>query len=522
MNHNQPKILLAVLNARYSHPSLGLRCLLANMGSLQEQTSIAEFLIGDAIEDVVEQILAQSPAILGFSLSIWNVVKSRQIMAVIRQVAPEIRIIVGGPEVRWAKEPVKEAHHLLRGEGEEAFPTLCHQILQGQDVPAVVDGGLPNLKTAVLPYDLYSDKDLEQRITYVETSRGCPFGCEFCLSSRERKVRTYPRQALEEAFDNLIRRGCRTFKFIDRTFNIHEDSSIAWLDFFYERWPKDDKGHLIGPDVIRQPGRSAQRNESLFLHFEVVPERFGPRFLKSLSRFPSGGIQLEMGVQSLAPEVGERIGRPVHQKEIAESIQSLKSQTTVHIHADLIIGLPGEDEQSFARGFDKLREMGPDEIQLGILKRLPGAPIDRHTEKFAMKYNQEPPYDVLATSCIDFVQMQRLKRIARYHEIFCNSGRFVQGMEHIMAEGDSAFLALKKFSQWLWEKMGRAHAIGQPRQFALVLEYLQDHLNMDAEHAATVLAEDFLRNGHPRYLPECLRPYLSKDDLEKLLQKKTV
>ena len=510
-------ILLVVLNARYSHPALGVRCLLANMGNLRSETALEEFLIGDDPQLILENILRHRPQVVGFSLSIWNVQPTSRVMALLRRVAPEIRIIAGGPEVRWAQEPPLHVDTVIRGEGETVFPELCKSFLNGDTPPPVVDGGLPNLEELNLPYNEYTDEDLSRRITYVETARGCPFGCEFCLSSRETHVREFSLERMLPVFDNLLERGCRTFKFIDRTFNRNLRSCEQLLDFFYSRWPRDAHGNLIGPGSGRQMDKSAENRTGLFLHFEVVPDRFDERIVESLARFPAGGVQLEVGVQTLDPEAGERIGRRINVSATRRSLSLLSGKTEVHIHADLIAGLPGEDAEDFERSFNGLREMCPGEIQLGILKLLPGAPLARHVEPYKMVFNPEPPYDVLQTDRIPFERMQELKRLARYYEMFSNSGKFFRGMQELMDGESSAFAAFDAFSAWLWKRFGRAHAIGLPKQYEALHDYLSTERNLGTRRAGILLAADYLSTARERYMPERLRPF--SEEAKETLQK---
>ena len=500
-------IVIAVLNARYSHTALGPRCLLANMGDLRSQTVLEEFLIQDDLLRVAEVILSRNPRIVGLSVSIWNVSPTARLIALLKRLNPGIRIVIGGPEVRWADAPIYGADVLVRGEGELVFPEVCTRLLAGEEVPPVLDGGLPNLDAIILPYDDYSDEDLRQRIIYVESSRGCPFSCEFCLSSREEKVRSFNLDRLLPAFDRLIERGCRCFKFIDRTFNLELETCLRILEFFFKRWPRDENGNLTGPALTRQVAQGVNRGMSFFLHFEVVPDRFDERLVDSLARFPAGGVQLEMGVQTLDPEIGNRISRRVDAVVTARNLALIKERTGAHVHADLIIGLPGEDDAGFARSYDALRAMGPDEIQVGILKLLPGAPIARHRESFNLVFNHEPPYDILKSDCISFHRMQELKRLAKYHDIFVNSGNFTGTMRWLMDDGTSAFAAFDEFSGRLYSATGQDHAISRQRQYALVLEYLTDRQGMTADRAGKLLTADYLKVGSERHMPECLRPF---------------
>lgn len=504
--------MLGVLNARYSHTALGVRYLQANMGKLGEQLVVEEFLIQDDPQRVVERILAHGPRVVALSMSIWNVTPTARVIALLKRVNPSLRIVLGGPEVRFAEASLYGADVIIRGEGEIAFPRVCEQLLAGEDVPALVDGGLPSLAQINLPYDQYTDEDIRQRIVYVESSRGCPFRCEFCLSSRDKEVRAFPLKTLLPAFERLIHRGCRCFKFIDRTFNLDPDTCQQLLDFFHARWPRDESGHLIGPTHSRQVEQGVERNESFFLHFEVVPDRFDEELLASLARFPAGGVQLEIGVQTLDPAVGERIRRRVDEDTTRRTLARLKERTGVHVHADLIVGLPGEDAAGFGRSFDALRAMGPDEIQVGILKLLPGAPIARHSDAYGLVFNPEPPYDILQSACIDFSRMQELKRFARYYDMFANSGNFTSALDALVAHhpAGSAFAAFDAFAAWLFNRAEQDHAISQQRQYAFLLDYLTEVTALRREAAAKLLIADFLCKGIMRYLPESLRPFAPK------------
>jgi radical SAM superfamily enzyme YgiQ (UPF0313 family) len=482
-------ILLCTLNARYSHASLGLRYLLANLGDLQPRAAIREFTIHDQPARIVEKLLADSPRIIGFGIYIWNLIETRRVVGILKQVAPEVRIVIGGPEVthEHVNEPLAAlADVLITGEGDLTFKTVCDDLLARRPVAKVVDSPKPDLAQVVLPYHLYSDDDLKHRIIYMEASRGCPFTCEFCLSSIEDGVRQFPLDAFLAAMDDLLARGCRTFKFVDRTFNLSPRISAAILQFFLDRW-----------------------RDGLFLHFELVPDRL-PDALKALiARFPADAVQFEIGIQSFTPQVGELISRRMDRGRTETNFKWLRSASGVHIHADLIIGLPGETPESFAASYDALHLLDPQEIQVGILKLLKGTPLVRHREPFAMRFNPEPPYDLLASRDFDFATMQRLKRFARYHELFVNSGKFKGGIARLISTQSSAFAALSAFADWLWATTTQEHALSQVRQYELFHAYLLT-IGVQADEATAILAQDFLVTGSKKYLPEILRPAVEK------------
>ncbi len=501
-------IILTTLNARHSHASLGLRYLMANLGELEAHASLREFTINDNLGWVAEQLIALSPRIIGFGVYIWNLRETTKVVAIIRRVAPGVRIVVGGPEVSHEHEHeplVAMSDVLIVGEADLAFPPVCAALLEGRAVPKVVRAPKPAPASISFPYARYTDDDLRHRIIYVEASRGCPFTCEFCLSSIENGVRSFPLEGFLAELDGMIRRGCRVFKFVDRTFNLGITSSSAILAFFLERWPRDPAGTLIGPDPQARVADGLPANGSFFLHFEMVPDRLPDALKDLLARFPRGSLQLEVGIQSFTPRVGELISRRMDRAKTEDNLRWLRD-AGIHVHADLIIGLPGETVDSFADSFDALWRLGPGEIQVGILKLLKGTPLARHREPFAMAFNPEPPYDILKNRDLDFPTMQRLKRFARYFELYANSGRFARGVGLLMSGGASPFRAFLEFSDRLWSTTHQEHAISQTRQYELIGEHLRTVGQLSAQTVIAALAQDFLDHGQRKHLPEFLRP----------------
>lgn len=464
-------IVLATLNAKYIHTAFGLRYLLANLGELRPRAVLAEFDINQRPLEIVERLLAHRPRILGLGVYIWNARETTEVVALLKRIRPDLRVVLGGPEVSYETEEqelARLADCVITGEADLAFAEVCRALLAGADPPAkVLAAPLPDLARLRLPYDEYADTDLAHRILYVEASRGCPFECEFCLSSLDIPVRQFPLEPLLAALDRLLARGARHFKFVDRTFNLNLRVSRAILDFFRAR---------LRPD--------------LFLHFELVPDRLPPALREVIAAFPPGALQFEVGIQTFNPEVAARISRRQDYARLEENLRWLHAETSVHLHADLIFGLPGETLESFAAGFDRLLALRPHEIQVGLLKRLRGTPIVRHDTEWGMVWSPLPPYELLANRLVDFSTVQRVRRLARFWDLVANSGRFPRTAPLLWADAASPFAEFLRFSDWLYAQTGQQHGIALNRLARLLETYLTRERGLDAATVGHCLATD--------------------------------
>jgi len=480
-------IVLATLNARYWHTAFGLRYLLANLAELQERTSLLEFGIKDSLNEVLEAIVSEHPQIVGLGVYIWNIEPITRLVSDLKRIRPDIIVVVGGPEVSYENselQVVQQADYVITGEADLAFRDLCRELLNGQrPLMKEIAGGVPAMAEVDLPYHLYNEEDIAHRVLYVEASRGCPFTCEFCLSSLEIPVRQFDVDAFLAEMEKLFDRGARQFKFVDRTFNLNMRFSRAILQFFLDRY---------------EPG--------LFLHFEMIPDRLPDSLRELIAQFPAGALQFEIGVQTFNDDVGELISRRQNNDKLAENFRFLREQTGVHIHADLIVGLPGETLESFGRGFDRLVALDPQEIQVGILKRLRGTPITRHDDEWDMRYSQSPPYEILSNRLLDFETMQRMRRFARYWDLIANSGNFLESCRLLWAEGRSPFTEFLGFSDWFYATVQKTHGIPLPKLSERFFEFLTRVQGQPAESVAQVIWRDYTRGGREDR-PRFLRPF---------------
>ena len=502
-----PDIVLTTLNAKYIHAAFGLRYLLANLGPLRARARILEFDIHQRPVDIAELLLAQEPKIIGLGVYIWNVAPATELVGALKRLRPDVIVILGGPEVSYETEEqeiVRLADYVITGEADLKFAEVCGLLLErrfptrrvsgkssqraGSEIgapPKIIPAPPPEFPHLNLPYDLYDDDDVAHRILYVEASRGCPFTCEFCLSSLDIPVRQAALAPFLAEMQKLLDRGVRQFKFVDRTFNLNIATSKTILEFFLAR---------------HQSGN--------FYHFEMIPDRLPSELGEIIAKFPPGSLQFEVGVQTFNEHVGGLISRRQNNARLEENFRFLRNETGVHIHADLIVGLPGETVESFAAGFDRLIALRPQEIQVGILKRLRGTPIVRHDAKWQMVYNPHPPYEILQNRLIDFATMQKLRRFARHWDLVGNSGNFIETTTLIWRDGESPFTNFLRWSEWLHARARRSDGIALVRLMEWLFEFLTDESKRDAQIVAETLWRDYQRGGR-RDKPTFLREFLA-------------
>jgi len=464
------EIVFSTFNARYSHTALSLCCLRANLGDLHDRSAIVEFEQSLAPQAAAEKLLAHDPEIILFSVYIWNLTVTTETVAILRTIRPELKIVIGGPEVSCDYEEFslfKNADHLICGEGEGVIEKLCRDLLANKELPKVIDAPPADLDAIALPYNEYTDEDIAHRRIYVESSRGCPFECEYCLSALEKGVRFFPIKKLFPMFGKLIDRGARIFKFIDRSFNSCTAHAAEVLRFFLEN-----------------------RCDGMMLHLEWEPGVLPDELKKLLAEAPPGFLQLEVGVQTFNPEIAKRIARRLDAEQVEQNIRTLTAMPSVHLHADLIAGLPGENLESIAQGFDRLHACGPDEIQLGILKKLRGAPIARHDTEFEMVYHISPPYDVLQTSTLSFPGLQAIRRFARFWDITVNNGRFPETAPLIWNDQPSVFGAFMEWSDWLYQETHATAGFTPARLGRLLEKFLTEKRKLKIKTAQRALESD--------------------------------
>ena len=478
-------IVLTSLNSRYYHCAASLVFLKANLGEYEERAVIREFVVKCDISTVVEEIVSLQPRMVLISVYIWNARETRELVCSLRERASDVCIVLGGPEVSYApQDPVliEYADYVVCGEGEVAARELVADVLNGTP-PAqkMINGVEISMEALRLPYRLYTDEDVAHRIVYVETSRGCPYKCEYCLSSLDNHVRFVPLDVLFPELDILIERGVKLFKLLDRTFNTRIARSVQILEFFLERY-----------------------RTGMQIHMEFIPDRLPPALKEIIRQFPPEALQFEIGVQSYNQEILDRIQRRQKSDVVHENIKWMINCSNAVVHADLIIGLPGEDEESFAYGFNQLVGLYPQHIQINLLKLLKGTPLARHCGPFKLVFDSEAPFEIQSTSSIDTEAMQQLSLLSRYWTLFHNQERFRRSLPLIWRNG-SPYDCFMAFCHFVFHRFQRRYGISLDDQTHVLFDYLVEHAGVSAEEAGALLIQDYGDEGKrwvPRYLKE--------------------
>ncbi|MBR3611558.1 MAG: DUF4080 domain-containing protein [Oscillospiraceae bacterium] len=441
------KIVLCSLSSKYVHSPLAPWCLAAGIRSFcrcEYEYKVAEGTINENINDVANRIIAEKPDIIGLSCYIWNIKSVRIIGKLLKEALPESKIVLGGPEVSYnAKEVLSEngwCDFVIAGEGEEPFAALCDNIALGEnkDIAGlcfrsgdeIIENGFSvGIGEPPSPYCEEYFEALKGRISYLETSRGCPFSCAFCLSSRC-ALRFFDIERAKEEMLLLAKSGTQTIKLVDRTFNASRSRSKELWKF-----------------IISEHGKGIP--EGVCFHFEIAGDILDEESIGILNSAPKGSMQLEIGLQSFNEKTLSYINRKTNTKKLVENIKKLLAPGNIHIHIDLIAGLPFEDIASFGESFNTAYSLRPNMLQLGFLKLLHGAAIREDSEKYPCKFSAEPPYEVISTPWTDENDLSVLHKAEDALERLYNSGRFSESLEYIFEKNEiSPFDYFVKFGEY--------------------------------------------------------------------------
>lgn len=437
------KVLLAAINAKYIHSNLGIYSLktygekmLKEWGLAEEaKVSLAEYTINHQMEQILQDIYKRKPDVIGFSCYIWNISYVKMILADIKKVLPDVKIWAGGPEVSYHAEAfLKEepaVDLVMMGEGEITFAHFLKALLEGEDLKQVpglmvrnADGTFTDtgfrqvmdMSQIPFPYAFMDMKELEHRIIYYESSRGCPFSCAYCLSSIDKKLRFRSLDLVLPELEWFLQAKVPQVKFVDRTFNCKKSHAMAIWQYIRDH----DNGVTN-------------------FHFEIAADLLDKDELDLLSTMRPGLVQLEIGVQSTNEKTLEAIRRKTDIEEIREITETINSWHNIHQHLDLIAGLPWEDLESFKKSFNDVYEMEPEQLQLGFLKVLKGSYMEELIPTCDLLYSAAPPYEVLCTKWLSYGDVLELKDIEEMTEVHYNSRQFTCTLKELEKEFDTPY-----------------------------------------------------------------------------------
>ncbi len=464
------KIVLFAMNGSFSHSNLAIRCLRDPLERSGFEVVLIEHTLRDRTAHILEHLYREKADIYGFSCYIWNVEPMLTLAQTLGSLLPDSKIVLGGPEVSYGLERFENLSWIdaiVRGEGEEAMLSLCQAIKEGKDYPRILGDD------AVTFADMgvhYREGEETGGILYYESSRGCPYSCAYCLSSATHGVRF---KSVEQTLDELLTfekngTSCKVIKFVDRTFNADvRRANAIWRALLDERYTKS-------------------------YHFEICATLLDDESFDILSRFPRGKVQLEIGLQSTNPQTLAATSRHIDAHKVIDAARRIREVGNVHVHLDLIAGLPYEDYASFAKSFDDAYGSS-DMLQLGFLKLLHGTELRARAEEYEYRYLPTPPYTVLQSKWITYTEMQRLTHVAEVLDRYLESGRFTHALWYLAPLMSSPFRFWEGLSLYLEEHDTRPlQRISQPDAFRYLLEYAQEAFaDLNVAKLKEMLAADF-------------------------------
>ncbi len=492
------QVVLSAINSKYIHTGLGLRYVGEYAKAQGHDVCLIEETINTPLLAVLEKIMAQQAQVYGFSVHIWNKPFVFRLVRMLRKLRPQAVIAIGGPEVAFDAERIfaelPEADYIVQGEGELVFSELLMSLETGSAVPRHIawhkegevftNGGttvIEDMSLLPFPYPDLEKVLAEHKIVYYECTRGCPFRCAYCLSGISHSVRKRPLALVLRDLDRFIASGVPLVKFVDRTYNLDESYFLPMMQ------------HL-----------AAAKTNATF-HFEIKADMLSERVLAFLETVPKGRFQLEIGIQSTHQPTLAAINRQDNWQRLAANVRRLLAYGNMHIHVDLIAGLPYEDLATFAKSFNDVYGLEADMLQLGFLKVLPGTQMRREAAQHGLLYMDEPPYEILATKYIPYEDMQYLKHLDNILDQTANSGNFKYTLRALLrASGKDAFGFYKQLVSW-WVAAGHYPQTHNAKGVAaILLQFIEENYVAMSDMLIEILRFDVFYIL-PQWRPEWLR-----------------
>lgn len=510
------KTVICCVNSKYIHSSLAPWYLLAGVRAYADETGdacVREFTINQPPEQVADFLVQENATVYAFCTYIWNVRFLKKVIPLLKETLPDAIIVLGGPEVSF--RPIQSlaeydwADYIVSGEGEESFPRLLRRIVTGSNdsiagVTCRGENGIISIPCEPLsdvppnPYVKEYFETLRGRIAYIEGSRGCPFSCAFCLSGREDCLRLFPLERIKQDVLRLCATDTKTIKFVDRTFNCHKGRCKEIITFILSEY-----GNRIPKDVC--------------FHFEIAADLFDDDLLQLLSTAPKGLFQLEAGLQSFQAKTLQAVTRKTDLNRLCQNIQTILSFQNIHLHIDLIAGLPFETIELFRDSFNQAFGLKPHMLQLGFLKLLFGSRLRCEIQENGFVFEEDAPYEVLQTSWLSKEDMKRLHRIEDALERLYNSGRFRFTLQYLLQATDlSPFDLFDGFSSWLEQTELSVEKCSLDMYTEYVLHYYGNLSGVDQDILWDTMACDALSSRRIHRLPPCL--FVKDDRVSKIIR----
>jgi radical SAM superfamily enzyme YgiQ (UPF0313 family) len=494
------KVLLTALNAKYIHTNLAVRYLKKTVVDiLHEDVKIKEFTINNNMSYIIGEIYDYNPDILCFSCYIWNMEMINYITGHIKKVMPGVVIILGGPEVSFDTKTFMEGNDAIDivvvGEGENTFRELILSLKTNDDYSSIqgiafrAKGQIrvteprsiaPPMDSLPFPYE--GEKLEDNKILYYESSRGCPFNCQYCLSSTISGVRFLPMERVKKEIKYFIDQGVKQVKFVDRTFNTKKSHAMDIMSFILEN-----------------------HKEGTNFHFEIVADLLDDELLEFLKTVPVGLFQFEIGVQTTNEETLKEIDRQMNFEKLSSVVKKISQGRNIHQHLDLIVGLPKEDYFSFRKSFDDVFELRPEKLQVGFLKLLRGSGLRDRASDYGYVYSDVPPYEVMETMWLSFGDILRLKGLEEMVEVYWNSGMFTNSVEFFIQNFYSnSFRYFEELWKY-WKDNGYHHVShSKNRLYEILIEFYNFNKFGSPEIFKEILKLDFLKDTKTSFLPPIL------------------
>lgn len=496
------KFLLVAINSKYIHSNLAVYCLKAAT-AYSDKVYIREFTINNQLEDILKNIYLEKPDVIGISCYIWNINYVKELLPELNKLLPGVKIWLGGPEVSYNTEEYAGRYEnvagVIKGEGEAVFKELMDCYMEGreEDIPlipgitTVSDGKIIDnpctlvydMSDSVMPYYAagYKEDDYKNKIIYHESSRGCPFSCSYCLSSVDKHLRFRNTELVLTDLKVFLDNKVALVKFVDRTFNCNREHSRKILRFI-----RDNDNGITS------------------FHFEIAADILEDEDIRIMNSLRPGLIQLEIGVQSTNQDTIKAIHRVMNLDKLRNNVAAIRKCRNIHMHLDLIAGLPYEDINSFRKSFNDIYDMKPDNLQLGFLKLLHGSLMREEKDKYGIVARDIPPYEVLYTKYLSYDDILKLKQVEKVLDMYYNSNMFVLSVRYLSGSFDDSFAMYELLSECFERRYSDGSLPSRNGKFELLYDFAGDYLN---EHDMMVFGEmlrfDMYLRDNVKSLPEC-------------------